>query len=145
MLDTSAPRSWSSQRWRVSTKKEHSQAESTEIDRVLEKVLSKYCKSLAEYKIVQIIRSYTMNDTSSATRCKIRDLQQKLDEDEYRGFTRMILQKTLNSKMKHLEKQQGTPNGTPESSDDEDSEDTVDLRESAIAETLIIGHVLKLN
>lgn len=59
------------------------------------------------------------------TRSKISQLHRCLKDKQCRGFTRFIRQKTLNSKLKILENQQGTPNGTPESSDDELSEESL--------------------
>ena len=93
-------------------------SESTEIDRVLEEALRRYSTTLSETKLVQLIRSYTSNEKSGKTRSEIRQLHRCLKDDQCDSFTRFIWHKTLDSKHKILEKQQGTPNGTPESSDD---------------------------
>ena len=54
-------------------------------------------------------------------------MQRRLEGRYGRGFTRMILKKTLRGKWRQLEDQQGLPIGTPETSDDEyDDEDTLE-------------------
>ena len=105
----------------INTEKElGSDSESILINRVLGEVLSSYSTALAEPNIVQLIRSYTSNDTSSKTRSKIEWLKCRLEDDQNDDFTRKMYRLTLNSKRKFLVKQQGTPSGTPESSEDED-------------------------
>ena len=121
LLDSARHRMRSQQLNGTNTEKElGSDSESILINRVLGEVLSSYSTALAEPNIVQIIRSYTSNGTSSKTRSKIEWLKCRLEDDQNDDFTRKMYRLTLNSKRKFLVKQQGTPSGTPESSEDED-------------------------
>ena len=110
-----------------------SKSESIWINRVLVEALGSYSSELSEPNIVHIIRSYMTNDTSSKTRSKIEWLKRRLEDDQYDAFTRNLYQLTLNSKWKILEKQQGTPNGTPASSEDEECENELVSHDYEIA------------
>ena len=104
-------------------KEQHCAAESSEINKALKEALSTYNPNLAEEKVVQIIRDYISNDRSGETRYDIRRLQHSLEGRLVRGFTRVIQRITLKGKRRKLENQQGTPIGTPNSSDSEEDED----------------------
>ena len=110
-----------------------SNSESSWINRVLVEKLSPCSSALSEPNIVQIIRSYTSNDTSSKTRSKIEWLKGRLEDDDFDDFARWMYRLTLSSKFKILEKQQGTPNGTPASSEDEECENELISHDYEIA------------
>ena len=125
---------------KIEQKNQRHISESIAIDIVLGDALTTYSRKLAEKKIVQIIRGYLTNDISERIRRDIRNLEEKLEISQDRDFHWMMLNKTLDSKHKQLLDQQGTPNGTPESSDDEDGEDP--MYEDY---TLEVGRLPKVN
>ena len=98
-------------------------ADSLAIDRALEEACIKYYGHIAERKVVRIIKDYISNDISGILRSDIRRRERNLRSGKHHGFSKFIEGKVLISKKKILVEQQGTPNGTPESSEDEDEED----------------------
>ena len=104
-----------------------SQSEAMAIDSLLEEVLSKNGQNLLDKNLISLVRQYNCNDISGNLRRKIRNLLERLNAGEDPPFHLMMLRITLRSKRKQLEKQQGSPPGTPASSDDEYEEsDEVD-------------------
>ena len=110
-------------------------AELLAIDRALEEALRGYSKILTETNLVQIIKEYLSNDKSAGIRYDIRSLQRILDGRQARGFTRMMIKKSLRGKWRQLEGQQGSPVGTPETSDDD--YDDEDIRENHNYEKIV--------
>ena len=100
--------------------------EARETDLILEGAFRYYAQNQVEIKLVRLIKEYLSNDISGLLRCKVRRLQDRFYGGSDRGFTRMIVGKTLLSKQKQLCAQQGSMPGTPESSDDEKFEETDD-------------------
>ena len=96
-----------------------SQSEAMAIDSLLEEVLSKNGQNLLDKNLISLVRQYNCNDISGDLRRKIRNLLERLNAGEDPPFHLMMLRITLRSKRKQLEKQQGSPPGTPETSEDE--------------------------
>ena len=104
-----------------------SQSESLSIDVLLEEALRKNGDNLVDNNLISLVRQYNCNDISGDLRRKIRDLKRRLNAGEDSPFTRKMLRIILRSKKKMLDKQQGSPPGTPETSEDEsDESDEVD-------------------
>ena len=96
-----------------------SQSEAMAIDSLLEEALSNNGKNPFDKNLISLVREYNCKDISGDLRRKIRNLLEKINAGEDSPFHLMMLRITLRSKRKQLEKQQGSPPGTPASSDDE--------------------------
>ena len=96
-----------------------SQSEAMAIDSLLEEALSNNGQNPFDKNLISLVREYNCKDISGDLRRKIRNLLEKIKAGEDPPFHLMMLRITLRSKRKQLEKQQGSPPGTPASSDDE--------------------------
>ena len=100
--------------------------EARETELILEGAFRYYVRNQVEIKLDQLIKEYLSIDISGKLRCKIWGLEDRFHGGSDSGFTRMIVGKTLLSKQKQLCAQQGSMPGTPESSVDEEFEETND-------------------
>ena len=96
-----------------------SQSEAMAIDSLLEEALSNNGLNPFDKNLISLVREYNCKDISGDLRRKIRNLLEKIKAGEDSPFHLMMLRITLRSKRKQLEKEQGSPPGTPASSDDE--------------------------
>ena len=99
------------------------QSEALAINLLLEQALAKSGGNLVDTNLISLVREFNSNDISGVLREKIRRLQERLDAGGDPPEIQMMLRIILRSKLKQLEKQQGSQPSTPASSDDEDEEE----------------------